>query len=144
MELPIDPDDPTNGAIKVLRADGDTLEVLRISTADNVDLRYSIRFDRGTTVTTYRYDLELTAMQRFFTSYNYLKWDMTQDPAGMPETWDKTSIEDSYNLLRKINGGPQPNVYIELSHDLTPLLEATGLDITAEQLGITLWPMPEV
>ncbi|MBQ9968305.1 MAG: tetratricopeptide repeat protein [Oscillospiraceae bacterium] len=142
VELPVDPDGD-NIAKKVLRADGDVLEVLRISKVDTVDLRYSVRFERGTPVTTYRYDLEMTAMQRFFTSYNYLKWDMTKDPAGMPGTWDKTAIEDSYNLLRRINMDPSSDIYIELTHDMEELVAATGLDIQLWQLGITLWPIPE-
>lgn len=141
VELPVDSEN--NIAKKVLRADGNTLEVLRISKVDTVDLRYSVRFDQYDPITTYRYDLEMTAMQRFFTSYNYLKWDMTQDPAGMPGTWDKTAIEDSYNLLRRINMDPDPDIYIELAHDMQDLLDATGLDITVEQLGITLWPMED-
>lgn len=140
IEIKIDPD---SYSTKVLRVDGDVLEVLRISKVDTVDMRYSIRFERGAPITTYRYDLEMTAMQRFFTSYNYLKWDMTQDPIGMPNQWDKTSIEDSYNLLRRINMDPNANIYNQLLNDIDELLATTDLGITAQDLGITVWPMDE-
>lgn len=143
VEIPIDPDVPDNGAIKVLRSDGDILEVLRISKVDTVDLRYSIRFERNEPVTTFRYDLEMTAAGRFFTSYNYLKWDMTEDPLHMPNTWDKTAIEDSYNMLRRMNMDPDGEIYIQLANDIEELLAQTGLDMTAQDLGITLWPETE-
>ena len=61
----------------------------------------------------------------------------------MPAQWDKTSIEDSCNLLRRINMDPDPSIYIELTHDMQELFEATDLGITVEDLGITLWPMQE-